>query len=102
MKGKELYLMEGKERRFVTRDVTQLCFPYLLKGKDLYYMVKNDLARILRVMTDIDGLYAGKFLKGGKLYLLKEDKYEFVTSGVTQVFDACPPLHYPEIYLPQN
>ncbi len=102
MKKDELYMIDGKQRIFVTRNVTSICFPYLLKNKDLYYMVKNDLARVLLVIRDIDELFAGSFVKKGKLYILNETKYDFVTSGVTKVFNACPSANYPEIYLPQS
>jgi hypothetical protein len=101
-KKDELYLISGKKRVFITRDVTNICFPYLLKGKDLYYMVKNDLTRVLLVIQNIDALFAGSFVKGGNLYRLNENRYEFITSGVTKVFNACPPVNYPEIYLPQS
>jgi hypothetical protein len=97
-KGNELLYWDGAALTSVIRDTSKLCFPFVLKGKDLFMIHFKPVLGVAKVATGVTQVFANGYLIGSNLYTVKDGRGVYVTNGVTEVYNNCPDPYYPRFY----
>ena len=94
-RGEELVYFDGEKLTSITAGVTQLCFPYVLKGTDLYQLTIKPILDFHLVAHNVTRVFNNNYLVKDKLYTVVDGKSVYVTDGVTDVYNGCPDPYKP-------
>lgn len=97
-RGEELVFFDGQSLRTITTGDIKLCFPFVLKGTDLYQLTLRPTISFTLIARGVTKVFNNNYLVGDKLYSVVNGKGVFITSGVTDVYNNCPDPYRPEGY----
>jgi len=97
-KGDELVFFDGQKLTTVTSGNIQLCFPFILKGTDLYNLSVNPVISLQLIARGVTKVFNNNFLVKDKLYSFVNGKVVYLTDGVTDVYNNCPDPYKPGGY----
>ena len=97
-RGEELVFFDGEKLTTVTTGNLQLCFPFILKGTDLYQINLRPVLSTALIARGVTKVFNYNYLIGDKLYTIVDGKGFFVASGVTDVYNNCPDPYKPAGY----
>ena len=89
-KGQDLYYWDTATLQKVISGATQLCFPLLLKGTDLYNIEVKPVLALTLVSRGVTKVFNNNYLIRDKLYTMVDGIGVYVTDGVTEVYNQCP------------
>lgn len=97
-KGDELIFYDGEKLNTITTGITQLCFPLVLKGSDLYHLTLKPVLSFQLIARGVTKVFNNNYLIRDKLYTVLDGKGVYITSGVTDVYNSCPDPYNPRAY----
>jgi hypothetical protein len=99
-KGEELVYFDGEKLTTITTGNVQLCFPFVLKGTDLYQLTLKPNMSFTLIARGVTKVFNNNYLVGDKLYTVVDGKGVYVANGVTDVYNNCPDPYRPTGYGP--
>lgn len=97
-RGEELVYFNGQTLTTITTGSFQLCYPFVLKGGDLYQLTLNPTLSFNLIARGVTKVFNGNYLVGDKLYSVVDGKSVYISSGVTDVYNNCPDPYRPTGY----
>lgn len=101
-KGDQLVYYDGENLNPITTGNIQLCFPYILKGTDLYQITLKPVLSYQLVARGVTKVFNNNYLIRDKLFTIVAGKGVYVTDGVTDVYNSCPDPYNPRTYRGAN